>query len=189
MKKRNIIIFLTITLLALLVIGGTMAWFTSTPDALENNFTAGTVEIEVDEHGFKDVEDVNPGDTYTKQVSVKSSGSKQTYVRVKLTPQWNPSNLSVHLVTLNTNDGADDDWVFHDGWYYYKWILRPGALETTLLLESVTFDSEEMGNEYQGATFTLKVEAEAVQASHDAYKTVWGLGELPPGVEPWNPIP
>ncbi|MCF6465841.1 TasA family protein [Clostridium sp. Cult2] len=182
MRKKTIIISSIIALSVLLIVG-TMAWFSDTKVAT-NLFTAGTVEIEVNEHGFEDLDNINPGDEKTKNVSVKSIGTKRSYVRVALIPQWNPINLSTDVVILNTNE---DDWVYENGWYYYKYILEQGE-ETSLLLESVTFASD-IGNEYQGATFTITVKAEAVQASHEAYKDVWGIDSLPTGVEILTPTP
>ncbi len=181
MKRRTIALGSTILLIALLVVGGTMAWFSDKEEAT-NEFTAGTVEIEVKEHGFVDLGNINPGDDETKNVSIKSKGSKQTYVRVALIPQWDSNNLSIDVVTLNTDT---TNWIYQDGWYYYKKILKEGE-ESNLLLTSVKFH-ENMGDEYQDATFTVKVRAEAVQASHEAYKHVWRIDSLPEGVEPWNP--
>ena len=181
MKKRSIIIISIVALLALLVVGGTMAWFTSNPEEVENTFKAGTVKIEVNEHGFQDIIDWNPGDTTTKEVSVKSKGSKKTYVRVQLTPVWE-GNLSIDNVVLNWDE---ENWVYSDGWFYYKKILAGGA-ETEKLLNSVTLKGFETGDKYQGKTLTVTVKAEAVQASNNAYKDVWELDSLPEGVELWQ---
>lgn len=207
MKKRNIMIFSVVALLALLVVGGTMAWFTSTPAEVINRFKAGTVKIKVNEHGFEDVTNVNPGDTHLKKVTVESLGSKQTYVRVKLTPVWTPGEAEEGQDQITLPDGngpasyeIGNDWVVgetdqEDGgtWYYYKHIMGKGEdpmLETTALIEGVKFDGENMNNDYQGATFTLKVEAQAVQASHYAFRDEWekpGNALVPAeGVEEWT---
>ncbi len=88
MKKSLLVGMLVFSLAALLVVGGTMAWFTDNA-TVTNLFTAGTVEI-VSRDGAKDsiIENWNPGDTIDYDVWVKSLGSKQTYVRVMLTPVW-----------------------------------------------------------------------------------------------------
>ncbi len=189
MKKRNMILGSTIVL-AVLLVAGTMAWFTSNPAAVENTFKAGTVDIEVNENGFKNVTNVNPGDTHKKEVKVESLGSKDTYVRVKLTEKWED------LVEGVTTDGVatyvtGDDWVDGgDGYYYYKKIMIGG--ETTPLIEEVVFDGPKMGNDFQNATFKLEVKAEAVQASHYAFRDEWGITGDPlpvvpaPGVQEWK---
>ncbi|HHY69551.1 MAG TPA: hypothetical protein GYA09_05120, partial [Firmicutes bacterium] len=116
-------------------------------------------------------------------VYVENTGSKAVYVRVKLSPEW--SGDLPNVVTIADEDYvmADfpilDGWEYYEGWYYYKNPLAGAAAGepnpvTTHLIEKVIFAGAAMTNDYQGATFTLKVEAEAVQASHEAYKDEWG---------------
>ncbi|WP_296971779.1 BsaA family SipW-dependent biofilm matrix protein [Tepidanaerobacter sp. EBM-38] len=191
MKKTLLVSLLVFSLAALLVVGGTMAWFTD-DKTIDNKFTAGTVSIEINEHDFEDIINWNPGDTTDKDVSVKSTGSKGTYVRVKLTPVWGTiaggvftedTTLSVTNITLNTINS--DKWIESGGYYYYYKIMNQGE-ETELLLDSVTIAGPGTGNEYQGKTLKVNVAAEAVQASHEAYKDAWGITSLPTGVEAWT---
>jgi predicted ribosomally synthesized peptide with SipW-like signal peptide len=183
--RRSLLIGLVVfSLAALLVVGGTMAFFTDN-EKVENTLTAGTVEVEINEHGFKDITNWQRGGTENKDVSVKSTGSKGTYVRVCLVPQWLneagtdvDTNLSVGNVILNLASNWGNNWVYADGWYYYKQKLDKNG-ETSLLLDSVTLDSSTTGEEYSGRTLRIKVIAEGVQASHDAYKRVWGIDDLP----------
>ena len=187
MNKKNLLIGSALVLAALLVVGGTMAWFTAAADPVTNTFKAGTVEIELHDVQMGDttfptagISNVNPGDEYDKIVYVENTGSKAIYVRVKLTPAWtkgaNPLDLKVNGVDMATFPIVGDKWFLHtDGWYYYTDPVADGE-STQHLIEEVIFAGKEMTNDYQGATFTLKVEAEAVQASHDAYKDEWGTG-------------
>ncbi|HOC09262.1 MAG TPA: TasA family protein [Bacillota bacterium] len=73
MKKSILVGMLVFSLAALMVVGGTLAWFTSEAE-VTNTFTAGTVEIEVVEDGAKGsiIENWNPGDTTDYDVSVKA---------------------------------------------------------------------------------------------------------------------
>ena len=180
MKKRTIIIGSIVVLVVLLVVGGTMAWFTDKGEAT-NKFTGGTVDIEVIEK-FDKPDNWNPGAEAEKKVSIESLGSKQTYVRVALIPQWDDdSSLPISNVELILAD--NDDWIYKDGWYYYKKILNEDDV-TSLLLEEVRL-KDETDDDYQGRTLEIKVKAEAVQASHNAYEDVWGAGSLPDEVEKW----
>ena len=195
MNKKNLLIGSALVLAALLVVGGTMAWFTAAADPVTNTFKAGTVEIELHDVQMGDNEEettfptagisnVNPGDEYDKIVYVENTGSKAIYVRVKLTPAWTKGEgslpLQVEEVDMATFPIVGTDWVLHtDGWYYYTEPLAGAVVDvanavTTHLIEKVKFAGAAMTNDYQGATFTLKVEAEAVQASHEAYKDEWG---------------
>jgi predicted ribosomally synthesized peptide with SipW-like signal peptide len=183
--KRKIIAVSTILLVALLIVGASMAWFTDTSAEEANEFQMGTVQVKVVEEGFEDLENVI-ATTYNKNVQVQSLGTKKTYVRVRLVPEWSVPSLPVSNVELNLADNSD--WMLQDdGHYYFKYYLEKDDT-TSPLLESVTFT--ELPPEYEGATFTLKVVAEGVQITHEAWKDVWGLENLPFTAEKaWIPLP
>ncbi len=189
MKKSILVGMLVFSLAALMVVGGTLAWFTSEAE-VTNTFKAGTVEIEVLEKGETEgITNWNPGDTTDYDVSVKSLGSKQTYVRVKLEPVWyngdEEAEVNENNVELIFGEDLNENWVLDDGWYYYKKILEQNQ-ETSLLLDAVKLDGPNTGNEYQGLTLKIKVEAQAVQASNDAIFDAWDLKDLPEDVEVWT---
>jgi hypothetical protein len=180
MKKR-IVVVSTILLISLMIAGGSMAWFTSNPGEEVNEFKFGTVQVKVVEPGFEDLENVE-ATTYDKNVKVQSLGTKRTYVRVRLVPEWSDPSLPVSNVQLNLNTG---DWTTKqaDGYYYFKYYLKENEM-TSLLLNSVTFTDLDG---YEGQTFTLKVVAEGVQITHEAWKDVWDLNNLPfTPEEPWT---
>lgn len=179
MKKRNIMLGSAVLLAVLLVVGGTMAWFTATAEPVVNSFKAGTVAIKInDTFNTELAQNVNPGDKYDKVVSVTNEGSKRAYIRVKLTPLFS-GQQDTSVVTYPTLA----NWVLHtDGWYYYKNIVLPQA-DTSNLIEKVLFAGAAMGNGYQGATFTLTVEAEAIQATNGAINDQWGVDPVALGLE------
>ncbi|HRC53740.1 MAG TPA: SipW-dependent-type signal peptide-containing protein [Bacillota bacterium] len=171
MKKKTILI--SVLLVACFAIGVTYAWFTYA-EAKENVFTMGTVDVEVEEN-FEEVGNAVQDQSYEKTVQVKSNGNKKTYVRVKLFPEWSNPSLPVSNVVLQLAD--NEDWVLHeDGYYYFKYYLTQGQC-SSLLLTNVSFT--ELGPEYIGKFLTVKVVAEGVQTTHDAWKEVWGLDTLP----------
>lgn len=181
--KKKVLIASTIALLFIVlhVAGSSMAWFTSS-DEEENEFTMGSVEVKVIEENFNPDEET--GKEYDKDVSVRSLGDSETYIRVRLIPEWsNPSlsvsNVQINLVNVDTEENNNGDWTEQqkDGYYYYKDYVTTENDTTSKLVESVTFTS--ISDEYEGANFSLKVVAEGVQARNDAYKEVWGLTELP----------
>ena len=189
MKKSILVGMLVFSLAALMVVGGTLAWFTSEAE-VTNTFKAGTVEIKVLEKGETEgITNWNPGDTTDYGVSVKSLGSKQTYVRVKLEPVWYNGEIEANVdkdnVELTLAENWEKYWVLDDGWYYYKEILEQNQ-ETSLLLDKVHLKGEETDNKYQGLTLKIKVEAQAVQASNKAYQDAWGIESLPDGVVEWT---
>ncbi len=181
MRKR-IVVVSTILLISIMIAGGSMAWFTSSPDKAVNEFKIGTVKVKVLEPGFEDLENVE-AITYDKNVQIQSLGTKRTYVRVRLVPEWSDPSLPVSNVQLNLNLG---DWTTKqsDGYYYFKYYLTENQI-TSLLVNSVTFTS--LTPEYSGETFTLKVVAEGVQITNNGWKDVWGINTLPfPPNQPWT---
>lgn len=206
MKNKLRLILITSIFAAVALSGAALAWFSYTADPVMNIFRAGTVDITLyDKLGETDfpsngIANVNPGDFYDKEVYVTSNGSKETYVRVKLTPTWTPMPgyegraLSTDVVQLNIDTA---NWVLgEDGWYYYKSILTPTYSDTTKLLDGLTFSGPLMDNKYQNATFSIDIQAQAVQASHYAFLTEWGIdgvdgidGKIPAmGVQEWIPV-
>lgn len=171
MKKKTILI--SVLLVACFAMGVTYAWFTYA-EAKENVFAMGTVDVEVEE-SFEEVGNAVLGQSYQKTVEVKSNGNKKTYVRAKLFPEWSNPSLPVSNVVLELADNTD--WVLHtDGYYYFRYYLTQGQYSSPLLA-SVSFTA--LGPEYTGKFLTIKVVAEGVQTTHDAWKEVWGLDTLP----------
>lgn len=185
MKKKNVVLISSIVLAVLLVVGGTMAWFTSETKEVTNTFKTGTVDIEVNEEFDEDDnQNINPGDVKTKEVKVSNVGTKSAYIRVKLTPVWDggklPNEVEFHkgdVVTTAIMAYYEilNDWQLHnDGWCYYPYIVEKDS-PTPNIIEEVIFAGKYMPNTYQGKQFTLKVEAEAIQASNGAALDEWGV--------------
>lgn len=180
-----------VALLALLIAGSTMAWFTDKEEAT-NTFSAGTVDVDINENEFVDIDDWVPGDKEVKNVDIDVTSISDTYVRVKLTPTWTKGDQTLETKFVKIYFTQPSKWVngdgtsvadgIIDGWIYYKGdtngiVKKPDKLD---LIEYVEFlGSTEDQNAYQGATFTLKIDTEAVQADNDAYKTQWNLSKLP----------
>ena len=199
MKKKTTILIALGAVVLIAAAGITYAWFTSSADPVTNTFTAGTINIQLnDVFPASGITNIQPGDTYDKDVSVTNTGTQDAYVRIQLIPKWTPkagstATLDVSAVDLDLDN---TNWVAGDNnWYYYKKILKPTE-STSLLLSGVTFDGASIDNNYQGATFTVDAKGEAVQSSHYAFKDVWGLpgistslgGYIPAaGVEEWVP--
>ncbi len=100
MRKSVQISLLVLSLAALLIIGGTMAWFTATAEPVTNQFTAGTVEIEIIDV-YNEVDNWNPGDCTSKEVGLKYTGSKKAYVRVKFDVAWAKEGSESELPITN----------------------------------------------------------------------------------------
>lgn len=110
MKKKITALCLCISLIAIAVIGGTMAYFTDT-DEETNTFTVGNVKIELVEKNedgtpFTQNQILMPGEEngIVKDVSVKNIGAQDAYMWVEI---WMPKALDGGN-GLHFNDGALD---------------------------------------------------------------------------------
>ena len=187
MRKSKMMVGSAIMLAVLLVAGGTLAWFTATAEPVVNEFTAGTVEIElVDE--FDGAPNVNPGDCYKKVIAVKNTGTKKAYVRIKADAVFD-GGQSTHV--LNYGIDGPGRWNLLDGWtqkgeyFYYNRIVHPGKYTQPLLkCNRICFDGPSMDNTYQGAKLDITIGAEAIQATNGAAQAEWGVSF--PTIKPYS---
>jgi len=132
MKKKILAISLAVALIAIMVVGGTLAWFTD-EDAANNVFTIGSIEIlqheqqhVIDSNGDKtpDLEDfednkvllpiVNTADPAAdenyqdKIVTVENVGKNEAYVQTYIAV---PAALDVGLLILDDSNAAANGWV------------------------------------------------------------------------------
>lgn len=174
MKKKLLILSLVAICLAITAIG-TLAYFTAEGTA-HNVITSGGVDIALQEWAdedktqpFEDLTGVMPDTTVIKIAEVKNTGASPAWVRVKVTKAiklakeiagFTPDTALVEL-DLNTEKWTQGE----DGYLYYKEALQPNEV-TAPIFTSVTFNKT-MGNEYQAATATVDVLAEAVQTANN----------------------
>lgn len=169
--KRKILILSVLAICIATFAAGTIAFFTAEGKA-HNVITTGGVEIAVQEWAddektkpFENLSGVMPNTTVTKIAEVKNTGASDAWIRVKveksiqLQGEGTPDTSLVEL-TLNTTD-----WTERDGYYYYTKALKPGEV-TAPIFTAVTFGTA-MGNEYQNATATVDVFAQAVQTANN----------------------
>ena len=169
--KRKLLILSTLAICLAIFAAGTHAYFTAEHTA-HNVITTGSVVIAVQEWAdeektvpFEELTGVMPHTTVTKIAEIKNTGASEAWVRVKveknirLQGEGTPDIGLVEL-TLNTTD-----WTERDGYSYYTKALKPGEV-TAPIFTAVTFGTA-MGNEYQNATATVDVFAQAVQTANN----------------------
>lgn len=202
MKKKIVTLALVIALLAIVVAGASLAYFTDTQSA-ENVFTMGNVDIELDEPDWTDPtnpigEGAKPGIEYLKDPYIKNVGDTDAWVRMRVeisdytVLKAAADKYGVDLLDMFANL-APADWAVRDGeqpvvdtakdtityTYYYTTLLEPTA-ETSRLFTSVTIpaqftqeDLEDLGTDDEGKLkFTITVSADAIQEA-DAFNTVY----------------
>ena len=199
-KKKKSLIFIALLFSVFLIIGGTIAYYT-TSDTFNNEFNAGTYKMVVQEQ-FNSPSNWMPGDTTPKTIKAINKGSTPAAVRVKFTPSWTDKNgdpLELvddednEVALINLANGWEGSWIYSDGYYYYNGALNTNEIAPSLI-NSVTFnpeaniDSEKTCVEdptthktkcttraigYAGGTYQLVIDIETVQ--FDKYKEVWGV--------------
>ncbi len=176
MSKRKILLLaLCLGLVAILAVGGTLAYFTDEESA-KNVFTVGNVDIELTEPewengGKEDAKEVYPGEPIAKDPTIQNIGANPCFVRVKVVG-WdcfdaNAEGVDVSNITFRTDyeDGKlGDHWEFRkeDGYYYYTKVMAAGD-KTDALFDQVVIPLD-LTNGDAETEFSLDVYAEAVQA-------------------------
>ena len=196
-RNKKPIIFMLLLSVVCMVAGGTLAYYTST-DTFNNEFNAGTYQVETFEK-FVSPENWTPGTTTEKKVYATNHGSLPVAVRVKLTPSWVDANgdpLPLYdnnyeeaaIINYSTGSGK---WYYDNetDYYYYYRALEEGQTTSTII-DSVTFNEYVEFNEnkncntvngqtscrttfngYAGGTYTLLIDIETCQ--YDQYENIW----------------
>lgn len=190
-KNYRSTIAIIILLLVFGIVGVTLAYFSSR-QTYSNVFKTKPYSTEFTEN-FTSPDNWVPGTTTPKTVTAKNTGEVDVAVRVSYTENWKSANGATldgmqdaekaAIINLSNND----DWVHSNGYYYYNKTLKTGE-STNSFIESVTFNENieadfecreeagskvctSTGNGYDGATYTLTIKVETIQAN--AYQTAW----------------
>ena len=176
MKKK--VLVLSLVMLLLVAVTGTLAYFTA-DEQVHNIITTSGVDIALEEWQDKDMTipyptepvPVMPGSVVDKVVTVKSL-EEDSYIRasydvIVYDKDLNEMDITAEqlgkMITIQTGE----DWTEkEDGVFYYKEAVGGGGVTTPLFCE-VVFDGPGVTNEYQNCRFEIKVYAEAVQAANN----------------------
>lgn len=179
--KRKIFIIAVIVICTAVLTSGTIAYFTS-EDVAHNVITTGKIGIEVVEKTVNaenvlvdfptdGVKNVMPGQSVSKIVWVKNSGTAAAWIRVEVEIDIIAENGTKLPAKLSDGTAVAafsvlGGWIDGgDGFYYYENPVSAGGV-TTELFKEVTF-SLSMGNEYQNSAADVVVYAQAVQSANN----------------------
>ena len=193
--KRKLLLLSVLVICAAIAAVGTLAFF-NTKAVAHNVITTGGVDIELHEYADKacttdydtNKTGIMPGMTVDKYARIAlAEGSADAWVRVKFEKKIAFAAGNEHargktpnldLVELTRPEG----WIAgNDGWYYLEAPLTSNT--PVFALTSVKFDVA-MGNEYQGATATVDIVAQAVQTANngETFTEATGWPKLETGV-------
>lgn len=179
-RKSLVVLALLVCSVAVLAVGGTLAYFTAEETA-QNVITTGFLSMELHEETTDGapwpdggIGHVVPLTVVDKVVTIRNNGSVPFYARVimdKVVYAQDGTELPFEHITLDINT---EQWIEQDGYYYYYRALQPGE-ETEPLMTTVTFEAT-MGNEYMNARVEIDVYAQAVQSANNGDDPLAALG-------------
>lgn len=115
MKKLSVRILLSVLLVAVVAVGGTLAYLMASDSPLLNTFALAEVETEIKEP--------QTGTATNKTASVENTGKSPVYVRARVVISGGDADVleEQNLITFTYNEVAWQDG--DDGFYYYMGIL------------------------------------------------------------------
>lgn len=187
-KKSIITVVISLTLLAILGVGSTLAYF-SAEDAAKNTFKMGSVKIDLKEYrddvetdtGFE-YENVMPGDKLDKKVFVNGVADTQpAYVAVKVQVSSSDGIAADVLAKLSfkAKEGWTEVYTSDDQLtkvYMYGYTAATGDIAATATIfnsedsiqvfDHVVVPGKEWGNDEASKRFAIDVQAAAVQSAN-----------------------
>jgi predicted ribosomally synthesized peptide with SipW-like signal peptide len=169
-KRKILLVAAALCMIAILAVGGTLAYFTDTTEVKNNVFTVGNVQIELKEpnwvaQGEKDAPEVYPGEALAKDPTVTNTGANPCFVRVRVSGLdclGTAPDMLIHVRNNYVVDALGADWVKHtDGYYYYTKVLAKDGV-TSPVFDSIVIPTALTNGD--GTEFSIDVFAQAVQA-------------------------
>lgn len=167
--KQKIAIGSAVCLIGIGSIGGSIAYLKLQSGQVQNQFSAGTVNTDIEET-FNGLVKEN--------VFFSNTGTVPVYIRANLHISWvkaggtvTSAEVPIANVDYQVNGLPGGNWVIgSDGFYYYKQVLEPGQ-STTNLVDSISYDPEKAPEDY---VLNVDVQSQSVQAyPAEAVRQVW----------------
>lgn len=177
---RQVLLLAALAVIAMGVVGGTVAYLVTNTGSVVNTFEPGYVSCRINEKGSDGEKDFeNNVDTVKKNVTVTNTGNVDAYIRAAIIVTWKDADGNISAISPKF--GQDyrgeiniSDWQIYDGYYYYtNGAVKPGDV-TSKLLDNVTV----IGTN-DGYTLSVEILADAIQSSPDsAVIQAWGAQAL-----------
>lgn len=177
MKKKNLItLTAAVSLVSVIGIGSTLAYFTDS-DSATNVVTMGHVDITLTEPTFSEenadntIKNVVPNQEITKDPTITVlAGSESCYLRAKIEFSDSLKDVSGerdYAAELLENINVGEEWVLStDGYYYYQNKVEKSTEAQDVVLFDTVVIPELWGNEVADLAFEIEVTAEAIQADN-----------------------
>ena len=176
---RQVLLLAALVVIAMGVVGGTVAYLVTNTTPVVNTFEPGYVKCVINE-------DFNDGDTVKENVTVTNTGNVDAFIRAAIIVTWKSGNDIVATVPENDIDykitGLENNtkWTKVGDYYYYNEKVSPG--ETT----SNLFDSCKVLTD-MGYTLSVEIPADAIQSTPaNAVESSWHVSISNGSVTPKN---
>ena len=169
-----------IILIMLIIVGSSVTFaYVINNISVSNRFKMMTYDVEIKENfenkfGTKEVTFVNK----------EKDSNTNVALRIRYDEIWSNKNANgvlnvlsnkinnINVVDKEWTDAFLNDFIYDDGWYYYKKILKPG--ESVKVLNRIQKNSIlENNDEYDDYNYELTFSFEGIQATKGAIKDTW----------------
>lgn len=177
-KRRKFpLLFLAFLLIAVLTIGGSLAYLLTQTKGLVNTFTPSQVSCKV-------TEDFDG--TTKKNVNVTNTGDTEAYIRVKLVSyRVNEGGQHIGGLAPIPTFTPGGNWVNHGEYYYYTLPVAPGKMPANPLIDDTGIKLASY-NDADGGKQVIEVMAEAIQSGPvKAVGESWGVSIAENSVTPY----
>ena len=168
---RQVLLLAALAVIAMGVVGGTVAYLVTNTGSVVNTFVPGYVKCVINEN-------FNDGDTVKENVTVTNKGIVDAYIRAAIIVTWKDSagNIAATVPVEGTDytlELNNTNWTESGGYYYHKGSVAPNA-QTKKLIKTCT--ALKSNGDY---TLSVEILADAIQSSPDSAVTqAWGNGAL-----------
>ena len=165
-NNRLAALLLSMVLLIVIAIGGTVAYLVTKDEPVKNTFTPSHVACKVTEE-FDGKE--------KKNVNVENIGDTEAYIRVKLvTYRVNDQNQHIGGAADIPDFTPGTNWVEFGDYYYYTLPVKPGEKPAYDLIDQMTLKGSY--TDADGGKQVIEVMAEAIQSGpQQAVEQAWGV--------------
>ncbi|MBS6396742.1 MAG: hypothetical protein KH452_06280 [Clostridiales bacterium] len=169
-RRKAGTLFLSLLLMIVLAVGGTVAYLTTQSSPVQNNFTPSFVDCEVEEEFDGAIK---------SNVNVTNTGDTEAYIRVKLiTYRVNDEGQHIGGTAEIPKFTPGDNWIKYESkgevYYYYTLPVAPGNKPASDLISSIALTGTY--NDADGGKQVIEVMAEAIQSGPaEAVGASWGV--------------
>ena len=131
---------------------------------LINNYLVDGKEVPIDS---SNVIDITNNSEVSRIVRVENIGKHPMFVRIYLDVIMNNQKIDDGLVDDYMTFNLNDNWIYQDGYFYYRYILDPEE-ETENLFTKINFDVSKIKSDGHSGKVDLKVNVEVIQSENNA---------------------